>query len=285
MTQISRPFQIALAAMVLLAAVWFVALRGHSSGSESSGSAASSSAPPATPQQPSASGSSPSSGGSSAPSGSASSPSSTYHNSAPGVAGLSRAIAKAHGAVAQSEQNARRLAQKSAQASGSRGSAQSSNAAAPSATHKAAVPGATHTDASPAPGAKTHANAPTVKGPAAAPSAKAHAKALPAMQLNVERQLKQGKVVAILFWNPKGSVDAVVHRELQAAGRASGGKLAVHVASSGQVGDFGTFTRAVQVYSTPTVLLVNSKGVASTVTGLTDAFSIAQAVKEVKLAR
>lgn len=44
MTHISRPFQIALAAVVLIAVVWFVALRGHSSGGESS-SASSATAP------------------------------------------------------------------------------------------------------------------------------------------------------------------------------------------------------------------------------------------------
>jgi hypothetical protein len=38
------------------------------------------------------------------------------------------------------------------------------------------------------------------------------------------------------------------------------------------------------VYGTPTVVLVNSKGVSSTVTGLTDAFSLDQAIKEVKQA-
>lgn len=44
MTQISRPFQIALAAAVVIAAVWLVALRGHSSGGGSS-SASSAAAP------------------------------------------------------------------------------------------------------------------------------------------------------------------------------------------------------------------------------------------------
>ncbi len=44
MTHISRPFQIALAAVALIAVVWFVALRGHSSGGESS-SASSATAP------------------------------------------------------------------------------------------------------------------------------------------------------------------------------------------------------------------------------------------------
>ena len=105
------------------------------------------------------------------------------------------------------------------------------------------------------------------------------------MQLQVEGQLRHGKTVAILFWNPQGSVDAVVHRELQAAASKFAGKLAVHNARSGQVGSFGTFTRAVQVYSTPTILLINTKGVTSSVTGLTDAFSIEQAVAEAKRAR
>ena len=40
-----------------------------------------------------------------------------------------------------------------------------------------------------------------------------------------------------------------------------------------------------QVYSTPTILLINPKGQTSSVTGLTDVFSIEQAVKEVKQAQ
>jgi hypothetical protein len=272
MTQISRPFQIALAAMALLVAVWFIALRGHSSGSESSGSAASSSAQPATPQQASGSSSGSGSGGSS---GSASSPSSTYHGSAPGVAGLTRAIAKARGAVAQSEQSARQSQQSTEKASSS-GSTQSGQTSSTSASH------AGSSTSSPAKAAPHGA----VKTKPGASGAGTHAKSgVPAMQLQVEGQLKHGKTVAILFWNPQGSVDAVVHRELQAAASKFAGKLAVHNARSSQVGSFGTFTRAVQVYSTPTILLINTKGVTSSVTGLTDVFSIEQAVGEVKRAR
>src|SRR6476646_1278256 len=108
MTQISRPFQIALAAMVLLAAVWFVALRGHSGGSESSGSSASSaSAPPAAPAKTPAK----SAGSGGAPRGG-----SVYHGPAPGLEGLTRAITKAQGAVALSQRNAKQLQEKSAQA-------------------------------------------------------------------------------------------------------------------------------------------------------------------------
>jgi hypothetical protein len=275
MTQISRPFQIALAAVVVLFALWFAVLRGHSSGSESSSSAAAPSAQPATAPQASAS-----SGSSSSPAGSSGSPrstpttGSTYHGSAPGVAGLTRAIAKARGAVAQSQQNAQRLRQKSEAVSASSGSTQAGSPSKPGSTSAKSA-----AEAAPSGAGKTHSSAPV------APVKHARAGAgVPAMQVKVEGQLKQGKVVAILLWNPKGSVDAVVRRELQAAGRTFGGKLAVHIALAPQVGSFGTFTRAVQVYSTPTILIINPKGAASSVTGLTDAFSIEQAVREAKQA-
>jgi hypothetical protein len=279
MTHISRPFQIALAAMVLFVAVWFVALRGHSSGTEGSGSAASSSAPAPAPQA-----SAPGAGsGSAGSSGSSSSPGTTHHGAAPGVGGLTRAIAKARDAAAESQQHAQRLAQKSEQASGS-GSARSTHKGPARATHNgsqrssAATPAATSpAKVAPSGAAKTHAGASGAAG---------HAKrSVPAMQAKVEGQLERGKVVAILFWNPKGAVDAVVRRELHAAGRTFGAQLAVHVARSGQVGSYGTFTRAVQVYSTPTILMINSKGVTSSVTGLKDAFSIEQAVREAKQAQ
>ncbi len=276
MTQISRPFQIALAAVLVLFALWFAVLRGHSSSSESSSSAAAPSAQPATAAQASGSGSSPA--GSSGSSGSTPTTGSTYHGSAPGVAGLTRAIAKARGAVTQSQQNAQRLRQKSEAVSTSTstsGSTQADSHSKPAPT--SARPAA---EAAPSGAGKTHSSAPV------APVKRARAGAgVPAMQVKVEGQLKQGKVVAILLWNPKGSVDTVVRRELQAAGRTFGGRLAVHVALAPQVGSFGTFTRAVQVYSTPTILIVNPKGVASSVTGLTDAFSIEQAVREAKQAR
>ena len=56
MTQISRPFQIVLAAFALFLAVWFVALRAHNSstaGGSGSGSSASSASAPASHPAPS----------------------------------------------------------------------------------------------------------------------------------------------------------------------------------------------------------------------------------------
>src|SRR5881392_2712045 len=98
MAQLSRPYQVALVAIVLLAAVWLLALRGHSSGGSESTSTP---APkPATSTGPG-------------------SPSTPYKGSAPGVAGLTRAIQKAHGAVAQSERHAKQLEEKPKQAASS----------------------------------------------------------------------------------------------------------------------------------------------------------------------
>lgn len=269
--QISRPFQIALVAVVVLLALWLVVLR-HAS-SESSLPAASSSQPATTPQ-PAASSSSSGSAGSS---GSSASGTSTYHGSAPGVAGLTRAIAKARGAVAQSQQNAQRLQSKEKQAS----SAAQATAAKPASTASAkSVAGAT-----PAPAKTTATPHSATKPSTGAASSATRAKAgIPVLQSKVEAQLKHGQLVAILLWNPKGSVDKVVRSNLQSAKRSFPGKLTVHVATSGQVGSFGTFTRTVQVYSTPTILLITPKGATSSVTGLTDSFAIDQAIREAKQA-
>jgi hypothetical protein len=262
MSQISRPFQIVLAVFVLFVAAWFVVLRGHSSGGESSSAQSSntqSSGAQSAAAQPAAA---PSSSSSSGPS----SPASTYHGAAPGVAGLTRAIAKARGAVKQSQQNAQQLQEKSAEASSST-AAQGNSAVGSSGAAAASAPGSAAQQSAESAGAAKAANG------------------APVQQAKVESQLAHGKVAAILFWNPTGSVDAVVRHELQAASAKLHGRLAVNIALSSQVGSFGSFTNAVQVYSTPTILLVNGKGATTSVTGLIDAFAIEQAVAEVKHAR
>jgi hypothetical protein len=289
MTKISRPFQIALVAVVLLAAVYFVALRKHSSSSESSAPALT---PTVAASAPSSSASSASSAGTSASSSSSASPSggssgsgtSTYKGSAPGVDGLTRAIQKARGAVTESEQNAKALQQKAGAASaspeslgssatGTAGSAAATGGTA-AAKHSAAQ---THAESSVAAAVKAKSKTPAPK----TTSTKA-ASGVPVMQARVEGELKHGKVAALLFWNPHGTVDGVVRRELQSAAHKLHGKLAISVARSSQVGSFGSFTRTVQVFGTPTILLVNPAGKTASVTGLTDVFSIEQAVREIK---
>ncbi len=259
MTQISRPFQIALVAIGLFAAVWFVALRGHSSSTGSSSSAA-----------PASSASQASSSSPAAPT----SPGSVYHGSAPGVAGLTRAIDKARGAVAQSQQNAHELQQKSAQASSNAPAHTSASGAGVTVVKVTRTTTTTHA------GAKAAGAA----GAASASSASATRAAAPKMQATVETELKQGKLVTILFWNPKASVDVKVRKELSALGHEQDGKIAVHDALANQVGSFGSFTRTVQVYGTPTILIVNKQGQTTSLTGLTDVFSLKQALAEAKSA-
>jgi hypothetical protein len=245
MAQISRPFQIALVAVVLLAGVWLFALQGHSSSSSSS---------PA-PSPPSAA----------AQAKSAAAPTPVYHGAAPGVTGLSSAVAKAHGAVATSQQNAKQLEQQSAQASSATG-------APASATASTAAPAPTTTKSSSVVVVHTRGGKAPHKGAVGT---------LPRQRL-VEAELKAGDVVVLLFWDRKGSDDAAVHRAVQAV--TGHGKVSVHLAPPSQVASFGSITRGVQVYGTPTVLVIGKAGQATVLTGLTDAYAIRQAIAEARSA-
>jgi hypothetical protein len=287
MTQISRPFQIALLAVAVLMAVWFVALRGHSASSSSASSAGSTSAASSAPSQ------SPGSG------------SSVYHGPAPGVEGLSRAIAKAHGAVATSQQNAKELEQKSAQASAAGGTAATSAPSGTPSTPKSTTSAGRAGTSPPA----THKAAATPRA-AQHPSGKSAGslkgvQRTPARQALVERALKEGKIAVILFWNKRGADDVAVNFELQLLEavhhlikpRANTPKMrrelraysleldkpfAAFTAREDQVASFGTITHGAHVYGTPTILIVNKKGQVRTLTGLTDAYSIEQTIDEAR---
>jgi hypothetical protein len=102
----------------------------------------------------------------------------------------------------------------------------------------------------------------------------------PAGQLAVEHELAQGKTVMLVFWNPHTSVDREVHSQASAFASGSKGTVAMHSALAGQVNTFGSITEVVRVYQTPTILIVNRHGVVSTLTGLTEVFALQQAVRE-----
>ncbi len=252
MTQISRPFQIALLVLGLFVAVWFIALRGQSSSSSSSSSSS------GQARTGSSTASAPTAAGEAK---SAAAPTPVYHGAAPGVEGLTRAIAKAHEAVATSQKQAKQFEHESP--------AQSGSASTPTAAGSSA-----QGSRPAAPGSSTGSTA------SAAPAGRTISK--PSMQATVEAELKRGRIVTILFWNPKSPVDRTVHGELSAVGGTLGGEIAVHVARAAQVGSFGTVTRAVQINVTPTIVIVNSRGQTNTLTGLTDAFSIEQAIDEAR---
>ncbi|HEX4482709.1 MAG TPA: hypothetical protein VH081_02900 [Solirubrobacteraceae bacterium] len=252
MTHISRPFQIALAVLVLFVAVWFLALRGHSSSGSGSEPAAAVSAPASASSSSTAAASSATAAKGASGNGSKLAHK-AHHAAVTGQPSLKHTIDKAQGAVKKHSPH----------------KAQSATAAKASTK----VVAKAKTTAAPK-AAKSHAVAPTKANSASANTQQA-----------VEAQLKQGKVVAVLFWSPLGTVDRVVRRELQAVSHSSHGRVAVHVAGADEIGAFGSFTRAVQVFSTPTILLINAKGKTSSVSGLTDTFGIKQAVREVKQAK
>jgi hypothetical protein len=279
MAQISRPFQIALAALALFIAVWFVALREHNSsttgGPGSTGSSVASTSAPASRPAPSGA----------AEARAAAAPTPIYHGSAPGLEGLSRAINHAHGAVAESQADAKSFenaepAGASAASTTATGNASSASSAKPTATTTVTVKRSVSTAAGHTTVVHTTAVTHTPSATKPAPSATKPAAATPNMQAAVEHELMQGKTVLILFWNPRGYDDVAVHRELPAVQHKLGAKVAVHYASAGQVGAYGTITHAVQITQTPTLLVVNPHGQTTVLTGLTDAFSIEQSISE-----
>jgi hypothetical protein len=231
--------------------VWFLALRNHGASSNSASSAPAASATPtnsaaiASTQAKSAASSTP-----------------VYHGSAPGVQGLTRAIAKAHQAVATSQQNVQRLEKKSAEASSE-------------------TPAASTTPISKAPSTPVTRSSST-SHPADPPSP-THLRAVgqtPAVK--VEGELHQGKTVLLFFWNSRSVDDVAVQKQLQLVRHALGSKISIHQASPSQVGSFGGATQNVRVYETPTILIINRHEQITTLTGFEDAFGITQAVKQAR---
>jgi hypothetical protein len=248
MAQLSRPFQIALAAVVLFAVVWFVALNGHGSSSGSTPVASTPAPTPAPAAQEKAVASS-----------------KVYHGAAPGLEGLTRDIDRTHHAVAKTQGQEQKIA-------GTAAEAKSQGAGNSSSTTVVTRHGASGTSTTVVTKHVVHTPAPS----------QAASNGIPAQQAAVESELKQGKVVLVLFWNPKGADDVAVRKEVQAVEKKLGGKIAVHDAFADQVSSFGSITKAIQVYQTPTILFVNDKGLTTTTTGFTDAFAIEQTIDEAR---
>jgi hypothetical protein len=269
MAQLSRPYQIALAAAVAalgLFAMWSLVLH-HSSSPEASGGSSGRPAAASAPASPSHAAAS---------------------SSGTGEGGYGGAIEKAHAAVDESQQNARQLENRSAQASEepvTAHSAAESGSAAPSASSsKAAAASKAAGDSKTAVSSKaasTHPTATTHKqAPVHANSAQL-ANQLQATQGDqIKLQLAHGKTVLLLFWNPKSVDDAEVRGQVQKVAAHLKGAVATYVAQANQVGQFGAVTRNVQVLQTPTLLIVGKKGLALTLTGLFDQYAIEQGIKE-----
>ena len=258
MAQLSRPYQIGLAAVAVLAAAWLLLLGGHHSSTSGGTSASAPASPTRTVHAPSAP----------APAkahAQGNARSATGGGSASSIGGLGHAIEKAHGAVSTSQKNAKELASKSAQASTPNSSSPSK--ADPSASKAAGAGAAAH--AKSAPKTSSSSSSATHAAPKTSPSTRGSVRATVAVRQHaVERQLAEGKIAVIFFWNPKGADDRAVNRSLnELPGNL---RIAIDRARANAVATFGTITRGVQVYGTPTMLIVNKKGQVTTMTGLQD---------------
>lgn len=92
--------------------------------------------------------------------------------------------------------------------------------------------------------------------------------------------LEKGRTAVVLFYDKRASDDRGVLRQLKRINRRDG-KVAVHVARIGRVGDFEAITRGVQILTSPTILVIGPDTKARTITGFTVAREIDQLVGDV----
>jgi hypothetical protein len=138
---------------------------------------------------------------------------------------------------------------------------------APTATTRAAAP--SHTAKASPTSHTTHTVKPAGRVTATKPAAGAKSAVA-----QVETALNQHKVVGLLFYNPAASDDLAVKSELAASATRPGVvKVAVPVTD---VAKFTMLTDSVPVSSSPTLVLIDRSGSASTIGGFADRFEIAQ---------
>ncbi|MCW3018932.1 MAG: hypothetical protein JWN10_1240 [Solirubrobacterales bacterium] len=263
MAQLSRPFQIALAAVVVLAGVWLFALQGHFTSTSGTGSSpAVSTTTSTTPVARK-----PVHANTKAASPRASSTHSSARSSSHAPSGSG-----AHARVRHSNTTVTRTVTKAP--------ARSVTKAPAKTVTKAPAKAVTNTPAK----AVTKAPAKTVKAPTstAGKGASAPATATLSGQHAVEADLARGDVVVLLFWNPSGTDDKSVQHAVQSVKSAN--HVAVQEAEANQVASYGSVTRGVQVYATPTIFVIANSRKAIVLNGVQDAFAIQQAIAEARSA-
>jgi hypothetical protein len=93
----------------------------------------------------------------------------------------------------------------------------------------------------------------------------------------VQRALAAHDVLAALFYNPAASDDRAVKQELQSIPTHSGKVVRLTVPLS-ELSSYSLITNQVPVEFSPTLVVINRKGQASTIVGFADTFEIAQRI-------
>jgi hypothetical protein len=173
-----------------------------------------------------------------------------------GVGQYQSAINQAHQAVTTSDQANAKLG-------------------APTATAPAPKPATPATPAKPATTAKTSTTAkatPTAKGAATTQSAASGVR-------TIQSAIRAGKVVAVLFYNGAAADDRAVKSEL-AAVPTHGGKVVKLAVPVSQLTKYSIVTQQIPVVTAPTLVLIDAKRQATTITGYADPVEIAQRIDD-----
>jgi hypothetical protein len=166
---------------------------------------------------------------------------------------------------------------KGVQAVVNRGAAAAGGTAATTASptvHKTPTVPAAHPSVKAAPTTKVHATSKAKAKPAAHSSPAA----TPAQRLGVvERALATHKVLAALFYNPAASDDQAVKQELASVPTHSG-KVVKLIVPLSELSNYTLITNQVPVSFSPTLVVINRSGQASTIVGFADTFEIDQRI-------
>lgn len=187
---------------------------------------------------------------------------------APGVKGLTNSIAKAKGAVKTSQDNAAKVDAADASAGGAAAAGSTGSSGSSASTGSASGSSSSGT-ASGSAGAASGARAVSARVSAAT----AHKVAA------VERGLRQRKVVALLFYNPRSSDDAMVRKEFSRLS-TRGGRVVLVASPLFALSQFGAITQKVQVTEASSVIVFDHKGKASSIVGFTTDAEMSQRISD-----
>ena len=91
------------------------------------------------------------------------------------------------------------------------------------------------------------------------------------------RDIRDGKVVVVLFWNATAADDIATRGVLRDLD-LHGGNVAVHVVPIGRVGEYPAITQGVTIAQSPTTLVIDRARHTRVIAGLSEPGELAQAV-------
>jgi hypothetical protein len=187
-------------------------------------------------------------------------------------------------AVPQAKQAAAASDAANAQTQAATGAAGQATTAAPAAGAATTAPAASTATTPPAATAATTApaaTAATTPAPAAAPATTATDDAPAASDgrrdAPILREIRDGKVVVVLFWNATAADDIATRGAIRDLD-LHGGKVAAHVVPISRVGEYPAITQGVTIAGSPTTLVIDPKRRTRVIAGLSEPQELAQAV-------